>query len=137
MMVNKHSMPERPHITIYPHGTRQTDYEELKWLSMKSQPALDAAQKLIVAADNFINRKGWFTKDKTRAERLVAAYENFTLSLKIAHFMQNEDPEYAAIKYLDLLSSACPNWQEEYFFLNDFIWRAKRIEESGTIPLNL
>ena len=119
-------MPERPRITIYPHSTLQTDYHKLEKLSRKSPAALKAAQKLLMATEKLILRKGWFTSDRMRHNRMVTAYVDFIFTLTSESFFSEgisaHGLKHASILYLDEMSEIFPNWQEAYAYLDKFIW---------------
>ena len=144
-------MSQRPHIRIYPHGTRQTDYSKAEELTLKSPDTFKAAQVFLVATEKFIRRFGWFVSQKERWGEMILAYENFISALDtellpsedfknqigfraeqspleeiLSHIGYDkcgeENMRRAAIFYLNEMSAAAPNWQEVYAYLDWFIW---------------
>jgi len=129
-------MQERPHITIHPHGTRQTDQGKVHYLALTTPEAFTAAQDLLVATENFIQRRGLFTSHKARWDKMIAAYKIFLAKVVVddginlqfflmalsTNLPPSDKVRSNAIAYLSEVSEALPNWQEVYAYLDWFIW---------------
>jgi len=123
-------VPGRRHITIYPDaasaGADAQRIKKAEELALNSPATFRAAQELLHAAEKFVFQKGWFTSNKTRHDRTIAAYKRFVQAFTTDAILLDEVAEHGmrnvAIMYLDEMSAAFPDWQDTYAFLDFFIW---------------
>jgi len=103
-------------IRIHPKGARTTDYEKANLLQKRAPTAFKKAQFVLTNTDKYINRKGWFSSDKSRIQNLQQSIYDLKRALKADDFMSNEMKEFGdawiTIEYLSLYSDTFPNWQE-------------------------
>ena len=112
-------------IRIHPKGTQTTDYGKAHELQRRGPTAFKKAQFVLINADKFINKKGWFSSDKSRSQKLQQSIYDLNRTLKNDGFMSDHlkvhGDAWIVIEYLSLYSDAFPNWQDEYHALNKFI----------------
>ena len=99
---------------------------------MQAPVVFKAAQNLLLATKHFIKRDGWFTSHKKRHDRMLGAYTMFINAFMAKSLYPEEiaahGTRHAAILYLDQMSSVFPDWQDEYAFLDQFVWEPASLE---------
>lgn len=113
-------------IKIHPQGSGLlTDKAKVEELQNKTPNAFREAQDVLTNTDKYINKKGWFSSEKSRIQNLQESIYNLYRAIQKDGFMSEKADEHGSawitIEYLSHFSDAFPNWQEEYRALNKFI----------------
>lgn len=113
-------------IRIYPPGQKTTDYENAKILSKDFPTSFRKAQDVLVATEKYVKKKGFFSTESSRIQRMQGECYELAEALKNDDYMTNElKKKNGKIKVLftffSTYSDLFPNWQEEYKALNRFI----------------
>ena len=112
-------------IRIHELGSRTTDAEKVEKLSVLAQTGFRKAQDVLVAADKYINKKGFFSSERSRTQKLQSSLYELSHALRNDGFMaddpKSQDKIYVLYEFFSQFSDAFPNWQKEYATLNKFI----------------
>jgi len=119
-----------------------TDPDMVNLLISMNKNAFKHAQNLLLSCDKYINKKGFFSSEKSRMEEVIRAYKAVKMSLlyegfdytqiqylfedKLKYLKDNNieiSHEIEFIFYMCAVSDALPNWQKEYDFISDFVGR--------------
>ena len=112
-------------IRIHESGTRITDTEQVRKLSALAPTGFRKAQDVLVSTDKYINKKGFFSTERSRVHNLQTSLYELSHALQNDGFMtddpRSQDKIYVLYQFFSQFSDAFPNWQKEYAALNKFI----------------
>ena len=113
-------------IRIHPPGQKTTDYENAKILSNACPLSFRKAQDVLTATRKYVYKKGLFSTESSRIQKMQAACYELAQAIKHDGIMNDELGKESGtadvmLKYFSMFSDIFPNWQEEYSVLNRFI----------------
>jgi len=115
-------------IRFHPAGTGQTTgpYKAQSLLAL-APLSFRKAQDVLVAAQKYINKSGFFSSEKSRLKNFQLECYELNRALKADGFMSKEreakDEVFVFTEFFSLFADAFPNWQNEYELLNRFVPR--------------
>ncbi|MBS0587040.1 MAG: hypothetical protein JSS37_03590 [Proteobacteria bacterium] len=112
-------------IRIHPMGTRVTDNARVQELATLAPVSFRVAQDVLVAAQKYVNKSGFFSSEQSRIQKLQAECHELLQALRFDQFMTEEMDQqgelFVFMEFFSLFSDAFPNWQKEYDALNRLV----------------
>jgi len=115
-----------PRIRIHPPSSgRTTDVDAAGAIAAACPSAFRKAQDVLVAADKYAHKKGWFSSEASRIKRLQSTLYDLNKALEDDDYRSSDRAQIGTVAVLFLFfsefSDAFPNWQDEYAALEKFI----------------
>jgi hypothetical protein len=111
-------------IRIHQAGTAVTDQLVVNELMREAPKAFRKAQDVLVAAEKYANKSGFFSSERSRLQKLKNECYELSRALAADGFLASQHSRNelsVLIEFLSRFSDAFPNWQKEYDILNRHI----------------